>query len=149
MATSSYQQQNNKNMKLSISQPKEQYYQSIRKRSTQSAELDNDRIPEYSSDIYPYATFHLKDQEKSPRSPKQPLSVYECRDTILVHKKYRSNNTVVGTEKRRKKKCHTESEEYDSLNSDDSRELQYQMTNCIDELANFPSEFQIALRNDL
>jgi hypothetical protein len=131
-------QQNNKNMKLSISQPKEQYYQSIRKRSTQSAELDNDRIPEYSSDIYPYATFHLKDQDKA-RSPKQPLSVYECRDTILVHKKYRSNNTV-GTEKRRKKKCHTESEEYDSLNSDDSRELQYQMTNCIDELANFPSE---------
>lgn len=45
---------------------RERYYATVRKPSSQEQSLsptsELDRIPEYSEDIYPYATFHLPDQ---------------------------------------------------------------------------------------
>lgn len=46
---------------------RERYYATVRKPMSQQQQQnsvadDLDRIPEYSEDIYPYATFHLSDQ---------------------------------------------------------------------------------------
>ncbi|CRK99030.1 CLUMA_CG011985, isoform A [Clunio marinus] len=141
---SSYQ--HGKNSKLSISEHREQYYQTVRKQSTQSPGLDSalERIPEYSEDIYPYATFHLKDQDKSSTRQAQGL-IYESRETMLMAKKHRTSssgiNTGTGSRSRKKsRKFNTESEEYDSLNSDSdtvSRDLdansRTESSNCLDD----------------
>lgn len=151
---SSYQ--HGKNPKLSISEHREQYYQTVRKQSAQSPGLDSalERIPEYSEDIYPYATFHLKDQDKSGTTRQAQGLIYESRETMLMSKKHRSTSggINVGTGQRRKKskKFNTESEEYDSLNSDSdtvSRELdatsRTESSNCLDDPGpvNFSSKF--------
>lgn len=55
---------------------REQYYATARKpvQQTQSPTCQDsmnalERIPEYSEDIYPYATFHLPDQENLSGNP--------------------------------------------------------------------------------
>lgn len=153
---SSYQ--HGKNPKLSISEHREQYYQTVRKPSAQSPGLDSalERIPEYSEDIYPYATFHLKDQDKSGTTRQAQGLIYESRETMLMSKKHRSSSGGVnlgGTGQRprkKSKKFNTESEEYDSLNSDSdtvSRELdatsRTESSNCLDDPGpvNFSSKF--------
>lgn len=129
----------------------------MRKQSAQSPGLDSalERIPEYSEDIYPYATFHLKDQDKSGTTRQAQGLVYESRETMLMSKKHRSSsggvNLGTGQRPRKKsKKFNTESEEYDSLNSDSdtvSRELdatsRTESSNCLDDPGpvNFSSEF--------
>lgn len=90
-----------------------------------------ERIPEYSEDIYPYATFHLPDQENlsgNPMSRNQNNSlIYDTRDMMVGSKQQiRSNsnsnsNSNTGTIKRMRRKSKSfksESEEYDSLGSD-------------------------------
>lgn len=152
---SSYQHGKNAG-KLSISEHREQYYQTVRKQSAQSPGLDSalERIPEYSEDIYPYATFHLKDSDKSGTTRQAAGLIYESRETMLMSKKHRSTSGGInmGTGQRRKKskKFNTESEEYDSLNSDSdtvSRELdatsRTESSNCLDDPGpvNFSSKF--------
>lgn len=150
--------QHGKNPKLSISEHREQYYQTVRKQSAHSPGLDSalERIPEYSEDIYPYATFHLKDQDKSSTRQAQGL-IYESRETMLMSKKHRSTsggiNTGTGQRSRKKsKKFNTESEEYDSLNSDSdtvSRELdatsRTESSNCLDDPGTGPVNFSSKL----
>lgn len=152
---SSYQ--HGKNAKLSISEHREQYYQTVRKQSAQSPGLDSalERIPEYSEDIYPYATFHLKDQDKIGSARQAQGLIYESRETMLMSKKHRSSNSVISSgtgqrSRKKSKKFNTESEEYDSLNSDSdtvSRELdatsRTESSNCLDDPGpvNFSSEY--------
>lgn len=48
---------------------RERYYATVRKPMSQQQSPDSadlERIPEYSEDIYPYATFHLPDQGNLP-----------------------------------------------------------------------------------
>lgn len=147
--------QHGKNSKLSISEHREQYYQTVRKQSSPGLDSNLERIPEYSEDIYPYATFHLKDQDKSGNSNRTTQGmIYESRDGIHMSKKHRSGgggmNANIGTGQRSRKKSkkfNTESEEYDSLNSDSdtvSRELdatsRTESSNCLDEPVNFTSK---------
>lgn len=149
--------QHGKNSKLSISEHREQYYQTVRKQSAQSPGLDSalERIPEYSDDIYPYATFHLKDQEKSSSNRPAAGLIYESRETMMMSKKHRSSSGVLGSgtgqrPRKKSKKFNTESEEYDSLNSDSdtvSRELdatsRTESSNCLDDTGpvNFSSKW--------
>ena len=74
-----------------------------------------DRIPEYSEDIYPYATFHLPDHENMAGNPGRP--------TVAFPKSIRasaaSSNSGHTTGRRKSSKpFKSESEEYDSLGSD-------------------------------
>lgn len=74
-----------------------------------------DRIPEYSEDIYPYATFHLPDHENMAGNPGRP--------SVAFPKTIRASANTVGSTNtigRRKSKLpfKSESEEYDSLGSD-------------------------------
>lgn len=105
-----------------------------------------ERIPEYSEDIYPYATFHLPEHENQsaniPLNRKGIQPMYDPRsgdDNTLSStgvKVKRSVSASVGSgnislgggecshtstekrHKRRSKAIKSESEEYDSLNSD-------------------------------
>uniref|UniRef100_A0A1B0GIB4 Down syndrome cell adhesion molecule-like protein Dscam2 n=2 Tax=Lutzomyia longipalpis TaxID=7200 RepID=A0A1B0GIB4_LUTLO len=98
--------------KYMISEQRDQPYSTVRKSITQSPCRDSavlDRIPEYSEDIYPYATFHLPDQENMSGNPDRPSS--GCGASKCV----RSTNTAG---RRGKKPFKSESEEYDSLGSD-------------------------------
>lgn len=151
-------QHGGKNSKLSISEHREQYYQTVRKQSSPGLDSALERIPEYSEDIYPYATFHLKDQDKSSNSNRAAQGmIYESRDGMHISKKHRSGMNSSGTGQRSRKKSkkfNTESEEYDSLNSDSdtvSRELdatsRTESSNCLDEPVNFSSEFRNLLTN--
>jgi hypothetical protein len=150
--------QHGKNSKLSISEHREQYYQTVRKQSAQSPGLDSalERIPEYSDDIYPYATFHLKDQEKSSSNRPAAGLIYESRESMMMSKKHRLSSGVLGSTgtgqrpRKKSKKLNTESEEYDSLNSDSdtvSRELdatsRTESSNCLDDTGpvNFSSKW--------
>lgn len=150
--------QHGKNSKLSISEHREQYYQTVRKQSSPGLDSNLERIPEYSEDIYPYATFHLKDQDKSINSNRTAQGmIYESRDGMHMSKKHRSssgmNASGTGQRSRKKsKKFNTESEEYDSLNSDSdtvSRELdatsRTESSNCLDEPVNFTSKLNLKL----
>lgn len=158
--------QHGKNSKLSISEHREQFYQTVRKPPSPSLDSNLERIPEYSEDIYPYATFHLKDQDKRDNLSRQQTAqgmIYESREAMHLPKKHRSmssggglagvgimNSTGTGQRTRKKsKKFNTESEEYDSLNSDSdtvSRELdatsRTESSNCLDDTGpvNFSSK---------
>lgn len=60
---------------------REQYYTTVRKPS-QSPCRDIgalERIPEYSEDIYPYATFHLPEQESMAGNPQRQSYLYESQ----------------------------------------------------------------------
>lgn len=74
---------------------REQYYATVRKPSQQSPcrEVNAlERIPEYSEDIYPYATFHLPEQENLSANPIRQAYFYERSETMLqgaqVHFQY-------------------------------------------------------------
>lgn len=142
-------------------QHREQYYGTVRKSCQQSPResvAGLERIPEYSEDIYPYATFHLPEHENQsaniPLSRKGGLpAMYDPRggsvadDNTLSStgaKVKRSVSAGIGSSasnanlgggqgpasgecshtntekrhKRRSKAIKSESEEYDSLNSD-------------------------------
>lgn len=67
-----------------IMQSKEQYYESIRKSSSSriSDDAGSEKIPEYSSDIYPYATFHPNQQPNlDPTKPYKNI-IYESSNTL-------------------------------------------------------------------
>lgn len=128
-------------------QHREQYYGTMRKSCQQSpgdSVVALERIPEYSEDIYPYATFHLPEHENQSaniplnRKGMQP-AMYDPRsgdDNTLSNTGMKVKRSVSGsgnismgggecshtsTEKRHKRRSKTiksESEEYDSLNSD-------------------------------
>lgn len=68
-----------------------------------------DRIPEYSEDIYPYATFHLPDHENMAGNPGRP--------SVAFPKTIRASAANT-TGRRKSKPFKSESEEYDSLGSD-------------------------------
>jgi hypothetical protein len=146
-------QMQQKNSKLSISEHREQYYATARKQSAQSPCHDPtinplERIPEYSEDIYPYATFHLKDQEKmSNNSTRSGLIeesggiIYDSRDALSTSKKIRASNSGTGRRKKPKKNK-AESEEYDSLNSDSDvgdGASRTESSNCLEEATNVPN----------
>uniref|UniRef100_A0A1A9Z430 Down syndrome cell adhesion molecule n=1 Tax=Glossina pallidipes TaxID=7398 RepID=A0A1A9Z430_GLOPL len=130
-------------------QHREQYYGTMRKSCQQSpgdSVVALERIPEYSEDIYPYATFHLPEHENQsaniPLNRKGIQPMYDPRsgdDNTLSStgvKVKRSVSASVGSgnislgggecshtstekrHKRRSKAIKSESEEYDSLNSD-------------------------------
>lgn len=56
---------------MSTAEQREKYYGTVRKpMSEQQSPTGNlERIPEYSEDIYPYATFHLPDEENLSGNP--------------------------------------------------------------------------------
>lgn len=65
---------------------REQYYATVRKPGQQSPcrEVNAlERIPEYSEDIYPYATFHLPEQENLSANPIRQAYFYERGETML------------------------------------------------------------------
>lgn len=90
--------------KHTISEHRDQYYATVRK-TPQSPCRDSssalERIPEYSEDIYPYATFHLPDQENFSGNPNrhghsgQSSSIYDTRDTLSM-KQVRGMTFVIG-----------------------------------------------------
>lgn len=57
---------------MTASEHREKYYATVRKSiGEQQSPTGNtlERIPEYSEDIYPYATFHLPDEENLASNP--------------------------------------------------------------------------------
>lgn len=96
----------NENAKQSMMEHREQYYATARKpiQQSQSPTCQDsmnalERIPEYSEDIYPYATFHLPDQENLSGNPSRHSGgngsgggggggggggVYDTRDAMSV-----------------------------------------------------------------
>ncbi|KOX73570.1 Down syndrome cell adhesion molecule-like protein Dscam2 [Melipona quadrifasciata] len=65
---------------------REQYYATVRKPGQQSPcrEVSAlERIPEYSEDIYPYATFNLPEQENLSANPMRQAFYYERSETML------------------------------------------------------------------
>lgn len=60
-----------KQTQMSAAEHREKYYATVRKpMSEQQSPTGNlERIPEYSEDIYPYATFHLPDEENLSGNP--------------------------------------------------------------------------------
>lgn len=65
---------------------REQYYATVRKPGQQSPcrEVSAlERIPEYSEDIYPYATFNLPEQENLSANPMRQAFFYERSETML------------------------------------------------------------------
>nr|CAD7456230.1 unnamed protein product [Timema tahoe] len=127
---------------------REQYYATVRKplRSPVREMATLERIPEYSEDIYPYATFELNESASgetrctsaapipvsiTPSGPTQLHTfVYHdprlsAADTLQVRRESDSEHysKVRGARSRRKSKSFkSESEEYDSLGSDSDTE---------------------------
>ncbi|XP_076276315.1 cell adhesion molecule Dscam2 isoform X6 [Lasioglossum baleicum] len=103
---------------------REQYYATVRKPGQQSPcrEVSAlERIPEYSEDIYPYATFNLSEQENLSANPIRPAFYYERSETMLQGNQCDMDQytKVRGGRARRKlKSFKSESEEYDTLGSD-------------------------------
>ncbi|CAG2061764.1 unnamed protein product, partial [Timema podura] len=108
---------------------REQYYATVRKplHSPNRDVSGLERIPEYSEDIYPYATFHLAEQESMASNPQLHSTFgYESRNSDTLQVKQCDTDQyskVRGTRSRRKSKSFkSESEEYDSLGSDSDTE---------------------------
>ncbi|XP_034948781.1 Down syndrome cell adhesion molecule-like protein Dscam2 isoform X2 [Chelonus insularis] len=107
---------------------REQFYATVRKPSQQSPcrEVNAlERIPEYSEDIYPYATFHLPEQENLSANPIRQAYFYERNETMLQSSQCDVDQyTKVRSRSRRKSKSFkSESEEYDTLGSDSDTEV--------------------------
>ncbi|SPP85596.1 blast:Down syndrome cell adhesion molecule-like protein Dscam2 [Drosophila guanche] len=136
------------------SQPRERFYGTVRKSCQQSppeSVIGLERIPEYSEDIYPYATFHLPEHENQSGNislshtgksvnydSRLAVESTLCSSGTKVKRSAASSSCVSGTnssqnmescdeynhlntEKRQKRRSNiikSESEEYDSLNSD-------------------------------
>ncbi|XP_017876805.1 Down syndrome cell adhesion molecule-like protein Dscam2 isoform X2 [Ceratina calcarata] len=102
---------------------REQYYATVRKPGQQSPcrEVSAlERIPEYSEDIYPYATFNLPEQENLSANPMRQAFYYERSETMLQGNQY---TKVRGRARRKSKSFKSESEEYDTLGSDSDTEV--------------------------
>ncbi|PSN46727.1 Down syndrome cell adhesion molecule-like protein Dscam2, partial [Blattella germanica] len=94
---------------------RERYYATVCKTARSGLE----RIPEYSEDIYPYATFHLAEEESmaaNPRLQLQSVFGYEGKQCDSEH------HLKTRTRGRKSKSHKSESEEYDSLGSDSDTE---------------------------
>ncbi|XP_043279367.1 Down syndrome cell adhesion molecule-like protein Dscam2 isoform X3 [Venturia canescens] len=107
---------------------REQYYATVRKPGTQSPcrEVSAlERIPEYSEDIYPYATFHLPEQENLSANPSRHAYFYERSETMLQGAQCDVDQymKVRGRSRRKSKSFKSESEEYDTLGSDSDTEV--------------------------
>ncbi|XP_048510955.1 Down syndrome cell adhesion molecule-like protein Dscam2 isoform X2 [Athalia rosae] len=106
---------------------REQYYATARKPGQQSPcrEVNAlERIPEYSEDIYPYATFHLPEQENLSANPMRQAFFYERGETMLQGAQCDVDQyTKVRGRSRRKSHFKSESEEYDTLGSDSDTEV--------------------------
>lgn len=77
---------------------REQYYATVRKPGQQSPcrEVSAlERIPEYSEDIYPYATFNLPEQENLSANPMRQAFYYERSETMLQGNQVRSKQRPV------------------------------------------------------
>lgn len=98
-----------KHSAMSGQQHREQYYATVRKPQSQSPCRDSanalERIPEYSEDIYPYATFHLPDQENLSAAPSRHSSaanatttagVYDTRESMSANQVSIHTATFVG-----------------------------------------------------
>ncbi|XP_059481325.1 cell adhesion molecule Dscam2-like isoform X4 [Neocloeon triangulifer] len=111
--------------KQNMEQRELQYYATVRKpmpspiRDISTLE----RIPEYSEDIYPYATFHLPEQENMASNPQLQALLYNesqhAAETLQM-KQVRSRS--LGRGRGRRKSFKSESEEYDTLGSEDEEE---------------------------
>ncbi|XP_046620086.1 Down syndrome cell adhesion molecule-like protein Dscam2 isoform X2 [Neodiprion virginianus] len=108
---------------------REQYYATARKPGHQSPcrEVNHglERIPEYSEDIYPYATFHLPEQENLSANPMRQAFFYERGETMLqgAQRDMDQYTKVRGRSPRKSKSFKSESEEYDTLGSDSDTEV--------------------------
>ncbi|XP_051167558.1 cell adhesion molecule Dscam2-like isoform X4 [Leptopilina boulardi] len=107
---------------------REQYYATVRKPGQQSPcrEVSAlERIPEYSEDIYPYATFHLPEQENLSANPMRQAYFYERSETMLQGAQCDVDQytKVRGRSRRKSKSFKSESEEYDTLGSDSDTEV--------------------------
>ncbi|XP_068082151.1 cell adhesion molecule Dscam2 [Anabrus simplex] len=107
---------------------REQYYATVRK-PLQSPMRDVsglERIPEYSEDIYPYATFHLPEHESMAANPQiRQTYTYEPRaaEAMQIKQTETDHYSKVRPRQRRKSKSFkSESEEYDTLGSDSDTE---------------------------
>ncbi|XP_043798140.1 Down syndrome cell adhesion molecule-like protein Dscam2 isoform X4 [Apis laboriosa] len=107
---------------------REQYYATVRKPGQQSPcrEVSAlERIPEYSEDIYPYATFNLPEQENLSANPMRQAFYYERSETMLQGNQcdMEQYTKVRGRARRKSKSFKSESEEYDTLGSDSDTEV--------------------------
>ncbi|XP_025163016.1 Down syndrome cell adhesion molecule-like protein Dscam2 isoform X2 [Harpegnathos saltator] len=107
---------------------REQYYATVRKPGQQSPcrEVSAlERIPEYSEDIYPYATFNLPEQENLSANPMRQAFFYERSETMLQGAQCDMDQytKVRGRARRKSKSFKSESEEYDTLGSDSDTEV--------------------------
>ncbi|XP_017790457.1 PREDICTED: Down syndrome cell adhesion molecule-like protein Dscam2 [Habropoda laboriosa] len=107
---------------------REQYYATVRKPGQQSPcrEVSAlERIPEYSEDIYPYATFNLPEQENLSANPMRQAFYYERSETMLQGNQCDMDQytKVRGRARRKSKSFKSESEEYDTLGSDSDTEV--------------------------
>ncbi|XP_069692741.1 cell adhesion molecule Dscam2-like [Periplaneta americana] len=105
------------------SEQRERYYATVRKPAQlQSPGLE--RIPEYSEDIYPYATFHLAEQETMAANPQlQMQQVFGYEGHPVSKECDAEHHLKTRSRAGRKSKSHkSESEEYDSLGSDSDTE---------------------------
>ncbi|KAG9435295.1 Down syndrome cell adhesion molecule-like protein Dscam2 [Apis mellifera carnica] len=107
---------------------REQYYATVRKPGQQSPcrEVSAlERIPEYSEDIYPYATFNLPEQENLSANPMRQAFYYERSETMLQGNQcdMEQYTKVRGRARRKSKSFKSESEEYDTLGSDSDTEI--------------------------
>ncbi|XP_053999258.1 cell adhesion molecule Dscam2-like isoform X3 [Hylaeus anthracinus] len=107
---------------------REQYYATVRKPGQQSPcrEVSAlERIPEYSEDIYPYATFNLPEQENLSANPIRQAFYYERSETMLQGNQCDMDQytKVRGRARRKSKSFKSESEEYDTLGSDSDTEV--------------------------
>ncbi|OAD61171.1 Down syndrome cell adhesion molecule-like protein Dscam2 [Eufriesea mexicana] len=107
---------------------REQYYATVRKPGQQSPcrEVSAlERIPEYSEDIYPYATFNLPEQENLSVNPMRQAFYYERSETMLQGNQcdMEQYTKVRGRARRKSKSFKSESEEYDTLGSDSDTEV--------------------------
>ncbi|XP_066603211.1 cell adhesion molecule Dscam2-like isoform X2 [Prorops nasuta] len=130
---------------------REQYYATVRKSGQESPRRDSslqDRIHDYSEDdIYPYATFHLPEQENLSANPMRQSYIYERNETMLqsaqVHVQANARDQsrpltthlfplacdveqytkLRGRSRRKLKSFKSESEEYDTLGSDSDTEM--------------------------
>ncbi|XP_068082192.1 cell adhesion molecule Dscam2 [Anabrus simplex] len=119
---------------------REQYYATVRKplRSPVREMATLERIPEYSEDIYPYATFQLNEASgvetrctsAAPAPPSTQLQTFmyhdprlSAADTLQVRESDSDHYSKVRARSRRKSKSlKSESEEYDTLGSDSDTE---------------------------
>ncbi|XP_071439149.1 cell adhesion molecule Dscam2-like [Hetaerina americana] len=111
---------------------REQYYATVRKplRSPVRDVTTLERIPEYSEDIYPYATFELNEPAVESRctsaAPLQTFVYHDPRltasETLQVRETDSDHYSKVRRARGKSRSFKSESEEYDTLGSDSDTE---------------------------